>query len=145
MLILHLKFIDLSVNVMALLWINIIYYCIIPFFLKKSNLETFHNIKMPQLLPKEVEQNITLQPQPESSDQILHYSASTSLTGLPAQQYSASVASKPSPQSGLYKLTHPPLNSSLTAVTRTLDRSQKKTKHDAIQTTGWNDSLSIGM
>ena len=86
-----------------------------------------------------------MQPQPESSDQTFHYSGSTSLTGLPAQQYSASIASTPSPQSGLYKLTHPPLNSPLTIYSQIVDRSQSKNNHDAVQTIGRNDSLSIGM
>ena len=143
MLILYLKFIELSVNVMALLWITIIYYSMIPYFLKKSNLETFHNIKMPQLLPEQVEQNVTLQPQLESSDQTLHYSVSTSLAGLSPQQYSASIASTPSPQS--VPLTHPQSNCPLTVDSQTFDRSRNKTKHDAVQTIGKSDSLSIGM
>ena len=108
-------------------------------FLKKSNLETFHNIKMPLLLPEQVERNVTLQPQLESSDQTLHYSVSTSLASLPPQQYPASITSIPSLQSG------PPLNCPLTVNSQTLGRSQNKTKHDAVQTIGWSNSLSIGM
>ena len=102
----------------------------IPYiFLKKSKSENFHNKKMPQLLSEQVEQNITLQPQLESLDNTLHFSASTSLEGLPTQQHSASIGA--SPQSVL--LIHPPLN------------CEEKTKNDADQTIGWSDSLSVGM
>ena len=143
MLILYLKFIELSVNVIALLWITIIYYSMILYFLKKSKLEIFHNIKMPQLQQEQVEQNVTLQPQLESSDQTVQYSASYSLAGLPAQQYPASIASTPSTQSVLS--THPQSNCSLTVDSQTLDRSRNKTKHDAVQSIGKSGSLSIGM
>ena len=98
---------------------------------------------MPQLLPEQVEQNVTLQPQLESSDQTLHYSVSTSLAGLSPQQYSASIASTPSPQSVL--LTHPQSNCPLTVDSQTFDRSRNKTKHDAVQTISKSDSLSIGV
>ena len=103
----------------------------IPYFLKKSKSEIFQNIKLPQLLPEQVEQNITLQQQFESSDETLGYFASTGLAGLPAQQHSVSIASTVSPQSVL--LTCPPLN------------CEDKTKNDTVQTIGWSDSLSVGM
>ena len=101
----------------------------IPYFLKKSKSEIYQNIKMPQLLPEQVEKNITLQPQLESSDETLGYSASTGLADLPTQQHSASIGA--SPQSVL--LTCPPLN------------CEEKTKNNAVQTIGWSDSLSVGM
>lgn len=128
--------------IIALIYIIIINDFI---FLKRSNSENLHNIKIQQLLPDQVEQNVTLHPQFVFSNQMPHNSAGTNLVGLSAEQWSASVTSTPSPQSVLNKLMHPPLNCPLTVDSQTLDRTKDKTKHDAVQTIGRSDSLSIGM
>ena len=69
----------------------------------------------------------------------------SNLVGIPAEQWSASVASTLLPQPVLYKLMRPPLNCPLIVDSQTLDGSKDKTEHDAVQTNGRSDSLSIGM